>query len=94
MGSHPPSGECHPFGSNPADIVEILSDDLLSDVSQISDQCEPVCKRKGITSYKYGTSGTSSCSEYESTKVSENKTDRDKRRNTNQRKKKKKTENT
>ena len=62
----------------------------MSDVSQISDQCEPVCKRKGITSYKYGTSGTSSCSEYESSKVSENKTDRDKRRDTNQRKKKQK----
>ena len=78
----PPSEEGHPFGSNPPDIVEILSDDLLSDVSQISDQCEPVCKRKKITSYKYGTSDTSSCSEYESSNVS----DRDKRKNTNQRK--------
>ena len=55
----------------------------MSDVSQISDQCEPVCKRKKITSYKYGTSDTSSCSEYESSNVS----DRDKRKNTNQRKK-------
>ena len=58
MDSHPPSGEGHPFGSNPPDIVKILSDDLLNDVSQISEQCEPVCKRKGKTLYKYGTSGT------------------------------------
>jgi len=90
--SSPPSEEDHPFGSNTLDdfipdILEITNDDLLSNVSQISDQCEPVCKRKGITSYKYGTSCPLSCSEYEPSKVNENETDRDKRRDRNQRKK-------
>ena len=87
-GSHPSSGG-HPFGSNPPDIVKILSDDLLNDVSQISDQYEPVCKRKVMTSYKYGTCGTSNGSEYEPSKASENKTDKEKSRDSKKPKRKK-----
>ena len=37
MGSPPPSEEGHSFRSNTPDNVEIFSDDILSDVSQISD---------------------------------------------------------
>merc|ERR1712030_274924 len=46
-------------------ILQVPNTDLLSDLSQISDHYEPVSKSKGITSYTYGTSGTSSGSEYE-----------------------------
>ena len=91
----PSSSEDHPFGSNTLDdftpdILDIPNDDLLNEVSQISEQYKPVSKRKGMRSYACGTSGTSSGSEYEPSKDSENKTDKEKSRDNNQPKKKRK----
>jgi len=78
MGSTSPSEDDHPLLTNTIDdftedIPQIPYKDLLGDLSQIIDRYEPVAKRKGMTSYKYGTSGTSSGIEYEPSKYSKKK---------------------
>ena len=83
MGSPSPSENDNPLLTNTIDdftegILQIPNKDLLDDLSQIIDRYEPVSNRKGMTSYKYGTSGTSSGSEYEPSKDSENEYDMDK----------------
>ena len=95
MGSPSPSEDDNPLLTNTIDdftedILQIPNKDLLGDLSQIIDRYEPVSNRKGMTSYKYGTSGTSSGSEYDPTKDSVNYSDSD----SNQAKKAKKDDKT
>ena len=61
----------------------------MDDLSPTIDRYEPVSNRKGITSYKDGTSGTSCGSEYEPSKDSKNEYDMDKSMDSKQPKRKK-----
>ena len=59
-------------------VIEKPNTNLFGDSSQIIDLYEPVPNRKGMASYKYGTSGTFSGSEYDPIKDSKNETEMDK----------------
>ena len=83
MGSPPPSEDDNPLLTNTIDditedILQLPNNDLLSDLSKISQVYKPVSMRKGMRSYACGTSGNSSGSEYEPSKDSENKSDSEK----------------
>ena len=68
-------------------VIEEPNTNLFGDSSPLIDLYEPVPNRKGMASYKYGTSGTSTDSEYDPSKDSENKSDSEKSMDSNQAKK-------
>ena len=58
-------------------VIEKPNTNLFGDSIQIIDLYEPVPNRKGMASYKCGTSGTSTDSEYDPSKDSVNNSDSD-----------------